>query len=375
MNSVKEVYGNRWMTWWRRNSTALPVAATISCNLAYFVEAGYTRMAAVLSMISLGGVTLYYISKRRWKIKSRDLVILTGCNSGLGYSLAMHCRAQGATVLAGVRETAVMLKPNAAVESLKNKGIIIHQLDITNAESVRGFGERVKQLLEEQQLVLRALVNNAGVMVFGEFEWQTQDLVENQINVNLLGTMRITRELMPIIRQNGSRIVVVSSHCAADPLPGISIYAATKAALHAWTTALRVEVGKYGVNVVDFIPGGFISESNIMRRQRLFFDEMEQHMSDEAKQFYGNYFARYAEYFSQAGLSSGNQDNITVLSNPRIYETFDSALLDVYPSAIYRCEPWRYFFYRILFKSTPTWIRDRLVQNFVNAPSWQINKQ
>lgn len=95
---------------------------------------------------------MYYISKRRWKIKSRDLVILTGCNSGLGYSLAMHCRAQGATVLAGVRETAVMLKPNAAVESLKNKGIIVHQLDITNAESVRGFGERVKQLLEEQQL-------------------------------------------------------------------------------------------------------------------------------------------------------------------------------------------------------------------------------
>lgn len=103
--------------------------------------------------------------------------------------------------------------------------------------------------------MLRALVNNAGVMVFGEFEWQTQDLTEYQINVNLLGTMRITRELMPIIRQNGSRIIVVSSHCAADPLPGISIYAATKAALHAWTTALRVEVGKYGVNVVDFIPG------------------------------------------------------------------------------------------------------------------------
>lgn len=68
----------------------------------------------------------------------------------------------------------------------------------------------------------------------------------------------------------------------------------------------------------------------------MFFDEMEQHMSDETKRFYGNYFTRYAEYFSQAGLSSGNQDNITVLSNPRIYETFDSALLDVCPSAIYR---------------------------------------
>lgn len=91
--------------------------------------------------------------------------------------------------------------------------------------------------------------------MFGEFEWQTQNLAEYQINVNILGTMRITRELMPIIRQNDGRIIVVSSHCAIDPLPGISVYAATKAALHAWTTALRIEVGKYGVNVVSFIPG------------------------------------------------------------------------------------------------------------------------
>lgn len=87
---------------------------------------------------------------------------------------------------------------------------------------------------------------------------------------------------------------------------------------------------------LDTIIGGFISQSNIMRQQRLHFDEMEQHMSDEAKQFYGNYFTRYAEFFSQVGLPFGNQDNIKVLTNPRIYETFDSALLDVYPSATYR---------------------------------------
>lgn len=94
---------------------------------------------------------MYYISKRRWKIKSRDLIVITGCNSGLGYSLAMHCRAQGATVLAGVREAAVVSKSNA-VKSLRDEGIIIHHLDITNENSVCKFGERVKELLEERQL-------------------------------------------------------------------------------------------------------------------------------------------------------------------------------------------------------------------------------
>lgn len=92
-------------------------------------------------------------------------------------------------------------------------------------------------------------------MVLGEFEWQTQDLAEHQVNVNLLGTMRITRELMPILRDNRSRIIVVSSHCADESLPGIGIYGATKAALHAWATSLRVEISKYGIEVVSFIPG------------------------------------------------------------------------------------------------------------------------
>jgi len=92
-------------------------------------------------------------------------------------------------------------------------------------------------------------------MVFGEFEWQMHDFAEHQVDVNLLGTMRFTRELLPIIRKDRSRIIVISSHCANEPLPGTSIYGATKAALLAWTTSLRMELHKYGIKVVSFMPG------------------------------------------------------------------------------------------------------------------------
>lgn len=54
MNSLKEVYSNRWTAWWRRHSTALQVATSISCNVAYFAETGYTRTATMLSIASLG---------------------------------------------------------------------------------------------------------------------------------------------------------------------------------------------------------------------------------------------------------------------------------------------------------------------------------
>ncbi|KYM97616.1 PREDICTED: estradiol 17-beta-dehydrogenase 2 [Cyphomyrmex costatus] len=373
MNSMEKVYGSGWAAWLRKHSIALQIGTTISCNVAYLMDAGHTRKAATLSMILLGGVSLYCFFSRRRKINARDLIVITGCNSGLGYSLAMHCRAKGATVLAGLRQIPTV--PNSsAIEDLKKQGVIVHHVEITDEQSVRDFREKVKELLEERQLVLRALINNAGVMVFGEFEWQTQKLAEYQVGVNLLGTMRVTRELMPILRENRSRLIVISSHCADQSLPGISIYGATKAALHAWTTSLRVEVGKYGIEVVSFIPGGFVLESNIMKRQRLHFDEMRRHMSEEVQQYYGNYFTRYTEYFSMPSLTE-NRDNPKIVSDPRIYEIFDNALLNVYPSTIYRCESWRYFFYRILFKSTPTFIRDRLVQRFVIIPPWKADEK
>lgn len=102
---------------------------------------------------------------------------------------------------------------------------------------------------------LHAFVNNAGVMVFGEFEWQTQRLMQHQVNVNLLGTFRVTNEFCPLIRQHKGRIITISSHCALANLPGLTVYGATKAALSSWSDGLRVEMAKYGVHVTTVIPG------------------------------------------------------------------------------------------------------------------------
>lgn len=51
-------------------------------------------------------------------------------------------------------------------------------------------------------LVLHAVVNNAGVMVFGEFEWLTEQLIQHQIDVNLLGTLMFSNAICPVLRQH-----------------------------------------------------------------------------------------------------------------------------------------------------------------------------
>lgn len=92
-------------------------------------------------------------------------------------------------------------------------------------------------------------------MVFGEFEWQTKSQIADQINVNLVGTINVTQKFLPLVRSHKSRIVIVCSHCSLESLPGFSIYGATKAGLLAFATSLRVELKKFDVSVVSFIPG------------------------------------------------------------------------------------------------------------------------
>ena len=213
------------------------------------------------------------------------------------------------------------------------------------------------------------MVNNAAVMIFGEFEWQAEDQIRSQVEVNFLGTMRITRELIPTIRAHSSRIIVISSHCNIQPIPGVAAYSGTKAAINAWATAIRVELKKYGVRVVCFIPGSFVTESNILARQAEHFESMRKSMSEEARAFYGDYFTRYSQYFSS--VSQGT--NFEKLQESGIYEVFEGALLDKYPSAIYKNESWRYFVYHTLFNITPTCLRDLLVQKFVQGPPWTRN--
>lgn len=213
---------------------------------------------------------------------------------------------------------------------------------------------------------LTALVNNCGIMCFGETEWQTNEIVEAQINVNLMGTIKVTKAFLPLVRQHKSRIINVTSHCGIRTLPGIPIYCATKAGLTSFTEALRLDMNKYGVEVINFIPGSFFRSSNIAAKQMKYATEMRASLSKEQTIFYGEYFERYYKY-----LESLSGEKEPEMVDPNIIETFEEALLDNIPKTRYICEPFRYKFYHALFKITPQIITDILLHNFVMMPKYE----
>lgn len=121
-------------------------------------------------------------------------------------------------------------------------------------------------------------------------------------------------------------------------MPGLSTYAATKAGLRFWNDSLRVEMKKYGVEVVNFIPGSQVFCTNIIARQDQYSSEMLAAFTDEQLEFYGDYFERYNNYLK---FISGTKP-VRIISDGDLISIFRNAIVDCTPRATYKCEPVRY---------------------------------
>lgn len=161
----------------------------------------------------------------------------------------------------------------------------------------------------------------------------------------------------------------MTSHCARATLPGLAVYGATKSALDAWSDGIRVELNKYGVSVIKFVPGSFVTQSKIMADHMDNVYEMQKNFTSEQKCFYSDYFKRYNTYLTLLTPPA----NVTKIQNPEMYSTFTNCLVDLAPLVQYKCEPLRYKLYHLIFQYAPAGIRDFAVLQFVGMPSYKNN--
>ncbi|KAM8705345.1 hypothetical protein ACLKA7_009760 [Drosophila subpalustris] len=320
------------------------------------------------------------LGRRQLNVDERQVVLVTGCDSGLGHSLAVYCyRALNMTVIGCCHnlqsQGARLLQQMSTGEDddgneRRRHRMLTWQLDLLQPASIEQVQVNLEQLLSNNDYQLMALVNNAGVMCFGEFEWQLPSQIEMQINCNLLGTMRLTRQLLPLLRQHRGRIINVTSHCGLQALPALGPYAASKAALRIWNDALRIELQQYGMEVVNFIPGFFVMDSNIAARQQQHAQQMLEAFSDEQLAHYGNYFRQFNEYLNiLSGFKPPNK-----LRDDGLHSKFKDALTNTQPAALYIHEPWRYKIYRWLFGICPAPLSDWLAVRFCAMPSYESTK-
>lgn len=174
-------------------------------------------------------------------------IFITGASSGLGLA-AVH-RFQSA----GWQVAATMRKPEDAAALAGLDGVKVIALDVTNAEMVK---TAVAQSIAHFGSI-EVVFNNAGYGLAGPHEAFTDAQLERQIQTNLFGVMKTTREFLPHFRERQAGLFITTTSIGGlITLPFNSAYHATKWALEGWSESLWFEVAQFGIGVKTVSPGG-----------------------------------------------------------------------------------------------------------------------
>ena len=168
-------------------------------------------------------------------------ILVTGCSSGFGLETARTFLDRGWTVIATMRVPRGDVLPGS--ERLR-----ILPLDVTDADSIARAVEAAGPI--------DVLVNNAGVGLLNALEGVSMTEVREVLETNTIGTIAMTKAVLPQFRERRSGVVVnVTSTVTLKPLPLLSVYTASKAAVNAFTESLALELEPFGVRVRLVLPG------------------------------------------------------------------------------------------------------------------------
>lgn len=191
--------------------------------------------------------------------RMRRVALVTGASAGIGRATAKRLAAAGLEVFGAARRL-------DALESLAREVPGIHplSLDVTCDDSVRAALDR----LAADGVSIDVLVNNAGYGQMGAVEDVPLDRLRAQFEVNVFGAVRMIRALLPSMRsRRRGRIVNVSSPAGVATMPLSGAYCASKAALESLSSALRMEVRDFGIEVVVVRPGAIVTEFQEVARE------------------------------------------------------------------------------------------------------------
>ena len=180
---------------------------------------------------------------------SRDnTILITGGGSGIGRGLAEAFHALGNQVIIAGRRKQVLDHTTQA-----NPGMASYVVDLQDPAETRDFAAQVSRDFP----ALNVLINNSGIMRAENLLAQPDDLADMEaiVATNLLGPIRLTAALLPLLRRQPRSVIMnVSSGLAFVPLAMTPTYCATKAALHSYTESLRYQLKGSPIEVMELVP-------------------------------------------------------------------------------------------------------------------------
>lgn len=185
------------------------------------------------------------------EVQQQKVAIITGSSSGIGHATALLLARNRFHTYATMRN----IKKSVDIMEIANRERLplqVIQLDVNDDTSIRNSIEKV--ISEKQRIDL--LVNNAGYGLVGAFEDLSVEEIKTQFETNFFGVIRLTQQVLPIMRkQKSGTIVNVSSGAGLIGFPGMSAYVSSKFALEGLSESMSYELEQFGIKIVIIEPG------------------------------------------------------------------------------------------------------------------------
>ncbi len=213
-------------------------------------------------------------------------ILITGCSSGFGYLAAKYLAEKGHHVIATMRNVdSKNLKPAAELKEFaktNNYKMEVLEMDVTSDESVKNASAKLP--------TIDVLINNAGLGYGGATEAFAPDAVLAQLDLNIVGNIRVAQAVLPGMRaQKSGLIIQLSSVAGRGAFPAFGVYNASKWGVEGLSEAMRYELAPFGIDVAIVEPGPFETK---------FFGNLVQAENEEVAQAY-QHVKEFADGFAQ----------------------------------------------------------------------------
>ena len=244
-------------------------------------------------------------------MENKQVWLITGAGRGMGLDITKAALAAGHAVVATGRNPERVAQAIGATDNL-----LVVKLDVTRPADAQA----AVQATVERFGRLDVLVNNAASFYAGYFEELSPEQINQQLATTLLGPMHVTRAALPLMRQQGSGLVItISSTAGLVGFEFCSAYAAAKFGVEGWMESLQAEVAPFGIQTLLVNPGFF--------RTELLTEESTQYASQPLADYDGRRAQQLQFWQSYHGQQSGDpaklaQALLTIAGQPEPPQRF-----------------------------------------------------
>jgi len=184
------------------------------------------------------------------KLVENKVAIVTGGGRGIGKAIALELAKNGADIVIASRDMKEMKIAAKEIAALGRKALTV-KTDVTKLSDIKNM---VKKTLKEFKRI-DILVNNAGILFHGPFEEIKHKQIDATVNVNLLGLMHVTKEVIPYLKkQKESLIINISSVAGKEGYADLAVYSATKFGVIGFTESIAGELENEGIRAYAICP-------------------------------------------------------------------------------------------------------------------------